>query len=295
MLNYGADNFVFNHQLLNELSYKEAQQFLEHHLSLKAGAVEGDFEVIENKIMQIKLNGYEVGMPFGKVSSRAAIAQYLSITSKEMLLAIRAAITAGTHKNQVEFHSFTFSAYSAIRDLLNNERNFLMIDVSGELTDISVVSDGVLLENISFPYGENTLIRRVAASLGTVSNEAVSTLKMNQEGKLDAKAKEQIDRTLDEEKIKWLAHFKEVLANISDHYMLPESVFFLGDTTIDKYFADWIKTADFKTLTLSNNPFNFHFLDDRYFALFTGQAATATKDTFMIIESIFCDKILKAN
>ena len=248
VINYSqADQFVFTPKILDSISRREAEDFRLRNEGEK------QFNLIENKIMQIKLNGYELAQPFGHKVNQLTLAQFLSGSPASQLAKIRQAISSQSHNNKVEFHSYTFSAFSALRDGLGGQKNFLAVDVGGELTDVFVAMDGVLLENISFPYGLNSIIRSIARAQGTFQNEAKSQLALYAEGRLQARAKDIFERSLESARQKWTAGLAEALMLILANSVLPEQIILTGDTGANKIFVSWLKAGAFKKYLLSNN------------------------------------------
>lgn len=285
IINYSQDNqFVFTPKILDSITRREAEYFRSRNESGE------QFNLIENKIMQIKLDGYELAQPFGHKVNQLTLAQFLSGSSASQLNKIRHAIASQSHNDEIEFHSYAFSAFSALRDGLGGQKNFLAIDVGGELTDIFISMDGVLLENISFPYGLNSIIRRIAVAQGTFQNEAKSQLALYVEGRLQARAKNIFAQSLELARQKWTAGLAEALALILDNSVLPEQIILTGDTNANKIFMTWLKEGDFKKYLLSNNPFKVSYIDHSKLTDIRPGVKTV-RDTYLIFESIFLEKI----
>jgi len=64
------------------------------------------------------------------------------------------------------------SSFTVVRDMHIQKENFLLLDIGGEVTNISMVKKNILRESISFPLGCNFLPRGVASNLKCSLNEA---------------------------------------------------------------------------------------------------------------------------
>lgn len=283
---YRDDQFIFTEKILNGISRREAENF-----RLTNGRDE-PLEIIESKIMQIRLDGYDVDQPFGHKVNQLKIAQFLSGSPVSQLTKIKNAIGSQSHNDKVNFHSYSFAAFSTLRDNLGDKKNFLAIDVGGELTDISACIDGVLLENLSFPYGVNSIIRDIAFSQNTFQAEARSQLTLYAEGRLQARAKAIFERSLIVTQQKWTESIAEALALILDSSVIPEQIILTGDTNASQIFMNWLKDGDFKKYMLSNNPFKVSYVDHSKLPDLVGRVKKI-RDTYLIFESMFLEKINK--
>lgn len=296
ILNYeNPKPFTFTKEFLGKISCDEAAKFLENHQSLYPEILSDDPILIENKIMQIRLNGYDIIKPFGKTANKAVLSQYLSLGSKKILKRLKEVIKASTNGSHVEFHSFMFSAYSSLRDLINNKDSFMFVDVGGELTDVAIVTEGVLQEGASYPYGKNSLIRQTVASLSTIHQEASTLLKLYVDNNVHGRHDERLALVLAKAKEEWISQFKQTLGTIMESTMLPETVYFIGDEKIGRLFATWLSEDSFKSYSFSNNPLKINFLDEQLFAKITSNRTNINNDAFLMLETIFYDKISKGN
>lgn len=287
VINFSQDEqLVFTEKILDNITRREAEDFRQKNES------GGQFDIIENKIMQIKLDGYEIENPFGHKTRQLKIAQFLSGSPVRQLNKIRHAINSQSHNNNISFHSYSFAAFSALRDSVGSKKNFLAVDVGGELTDISLCMDGILLENMSFPYGINSIIRDIAKVQKTFRAEARSQLNLYSEGRLQSRAKEIFERSIELSKAKWVQSFIESLSMIVDISVVPEQIILTGDTNANHIFMNWLKEGDFKKYMLSNNPFKISYVDHSKLADLANEKKTV-RDTYLIFESMFLEKINK--
>ncbi len=136
------------------------------------------------------LNGYQTSKPYGKQTKSIEISIFLSMISKEVETKTRKVLEKIFHSHTIAFHSFALTSFSAIRDIFHSEEDFLLVDVGGEVTDVSLVRRGILLETVSFPTGKNFLLRSVVLDLNTIPEEAHTLIRMfldNKESKESGK------------------------------------------------------------------------------------------------------------
>lgn len=249
-----------------------------------------DFCVIENRLMQITLDGYEIAEPYGNAARQIKIAQFLSGSPASIVNKLSDDIIAVGHRDNIQFHSYAFAAWSALRNNAISGKDFLAIDVSGELTDIIVSSDGILMENISFPYGLNKIVRDLAAAQGTVAAEVNSQLNLLAAGKLAPEAKQKMEQALRAVREKWMTGIKDSLTLALDNSMLPVNITLTGDTPLNQMFIDWLSTDELKKYTLGRGTFRTQPLDRELYAEVAGWTSRVP-DTYILLESLFCEKL----
>jgi hypothetical protein len=126
-------------------------------------------------------------------------------------------------------HSFPLTAFTALRDIFHELDEFLLLDVSGEVTDLSLVKNNVLLETMSFPKGSNFGTRRLAEDLNVSMDEANSSLRMFVENTLDRDVMFRIKRSIEDIQYEWANDFKDVFKNIKGKVQTPTRLFYISN------------------------------------------------------------------
>ncbi len=131
--------------------------------------------VIEHEILSVRLNGYRTARPYGKRVRRLEVALYESVIGEDTYDDLFDTLTRHTHSLK-GIHTFMYLCANTLKQLFPEESNYLIANVESELTEISLVRDGTLIEHISFPLGVHTLLRSTAKRLGTIPQAARSHL-----------------------------------------------------------------------------------------------------------------------
>ncbi len=293
VINYeGAKPFLVNDILIENLIKTETDKFLATAHQIFPVSVGDSHEIIENKILRVKLNGYEIKEPIGKTAQSLSLSQFISVGPKELLNKLELLIHSEKADAKISFHTFSLTAYQTFTRLIDKKyRNFVLIDTGGEITDLLVVADGLLVEHLSFPKGKNYLIRKLAKKMGTVFAEASSSLEIYQSGQASIVLKNRLESALVEIKKDWLGSFKEALAKVTETVFLPENFFILGDDKSDEIFVDFIEKESMIELSLSQNNFDVIFVDN---SILSGNSIAKQRlpnNLFLFVESYYCDKI----
>ncbi|MFA5841661.1 MAG: hypothetical protein WC835_01700 [Candidatus Paceibacterota bacterium] len=209
---------TLNRDLRDEIISKEISDFEE---SLANGNIKtaigspiknkekNELDIIESQIIHSTLNGYETSKPVDKKAAEAVLSLYLSVSQKNITSGITQKLYTHFPHSKISFHSFPLAYFDAIRDIFPDKNDFLLLDVSGEITDVSLVRKGVLLETVSFPMGRNFILRRVASGLKRTVPEGLSLISMFLSGAIDAETRNKIYRIMSTLKKEWLAEFQK--------------------------------------------------------------------------------------
>ncbi len=283
--------FIFSKKLWSELVEKEIAAFEAEEL--KKYSEEGETpRIIEQKTMHITLNGYQTPEPLGKKASELELSLFISISSKKIIDGIEEELKHFFHM-PVVFSSFLFSSFIAVRDVFSGEKNFLVVDVAGELTDVGLIKDSVLAQSASFPQGKNFIARHLSEDLKRSGSDVITLINLLIAGALDKAMKPKIEELLSQARTKWLSGFQTTLANLSNDLSLPSTIFLTADPDMATWFQDAIKTEEFNQYSLTEKQFNVILIGKESLHQFVTPADTSSRDPFLMLEAIFINRILK--
>lgn len=285
--------FEITENFIQSLIKKEEQEFRKTPAGKEGGGSSAPV-LIERQIIQTSLNGYVVSDPYNKPVKNAQIDLVLSAIPSYIYEKASDIRTQLVHKRSGGiFNSFILPAFIVTRDVFHNNTNFLLIDVSAEVTDLVTVNKGTIIDATSFPHGKHTVIREVASKLGTVPEEAASMLAGYLEGNSTSVQAEEIKHILKEVQKTWLLHFTETLEKISRDAPLPKHVFLTVDDDYGEWFKRVIAAGDFSEFALSKTPFKITVLSADVLAQYCDHSKlTAELDPFLAIETLFLQKLL---
>jgi hypothetical protein len=212
---------------------------------------------LERKIMRLRLNGYETAVPLGKHASHLELSLYLSAAPATVVNRIVGAVRKTFNARRIEFHSLAFVASAMIRDLFAESENFIFADASGELTELSLIERGVILETTSFPIGRNGLIRRLRKDItGSSTEAALSAFRVFARGEGNPEHSEKVRRALSEAEAEWLGLFRKTLAHFSEAAFLPRVLYILApDPATTQIFRSFIEKSPVGQFTVTAEPF----------------------------------------
>jgi len=284
--------FVVNNKLINKLMAKEAEEFLVSRKKIYPEIADDENCLIESKIMAVRLNGYSVASVDSQSAVKLEIDGYLSLSSKAVTHRLTEIINqTGLGKNVI-FHSFAFAGFSTLRDIDDDDDDtFVLLDISGELSDLIFSLKGVLLENLSFPIGKNYIIRKTAEVFKTVPAEARSLIKLYSNGQANAQIEEKISQALGEIKKDWNKTFRQGLSALMEVGILPELIYLVGEDNLTNIFEGWLKEDSFKDLTFGHRGIKTILVKPNMFKALD-RPEMEKFDPFLAIEGLFLKRVL---
>lgn len=284
----GTDVVTITEQFVKNLIVEEEKDFKD---SLGMGSAGLGYKIIEEHIVQSKINGYSVLSPYGIDGKQAQIDLVLSAIPTPLYENVLDISKQLQKRERLSLSSFALSSFLIIRDIFHDYDNFLMVDINAEVVDISIVRKGTLVETTSFKLGRNFIVRQISEKLNTVPEEALSLLRIYFDGHIDENQKTRIKDALDDIQVMWLTRFKEALKEISAEVPMSKNIFLTADNDFVGWFKDTIDSGTYDDLSFSDKLFNIIVLDDGSLEKYCAyNKLTAKLDPFLAIEALYYQK-----
>jgi hypothetical protein len=285
--------FTITESWVNKLIDGEIALFRESKLFARSKGGDTLPEIMEAKNIQMKLNGYESMNPYGKKASDLEVALYISMIPQSIRTSIADTIVKFWHPKALHFSSFSFTAFDTIRDIFPDQSSFLFMDISGEVTDISLAKDNVLLQSISFPAGKNALIRALVERMKTTPALAMAELELYASHKSTPDHVRVIEEVLGATTKEWQASFRDALAQFAKEFPIPRAIFYTADDNITEWFGKAIEETHFTQFTQESGVFTIRSLGNAFLSKFVHLLEPDFQDPFLAIEAIFANKLMK--
>jgi len=272
--------------LLEQIAEDEEVELDKDAPTIGDGLYEGKAKLcaVEKKLIKVLLNGYESSLPVYKKVSNLELSLFLSVTTEEIKEAVERTIAkVFGHHRQIEFNSFTLTSYIVLRDSFPNKQDFVFMDISGEMTELVFVRHQVILEIASFPFGRNTLIRRLAQVLKIEPALAESSLAL----RLSGKTEEALKTT----GVEWLKFLDKAISDFAKDDFVPTKVFLTTDHDVRKYFEELINQQAISQFSLEGEKLSVTSLDEKVLKNYCRASGHMDIDPFILIETIFLRRI----
>ncbi|MCR4311376.1 MAG: hypothetical protein NUV54_02305 [Candidatus Taylorbacteria bacterium] len=246
---------VITEAIVNELITDEEQSF-ERRLTAKEAELLHQPAPLERKIIEMSLNGYPSGNPYGKRASTLEVKVFESMSSSLLIKKIKRSVGKYFPVEAVVFHSFSMTAFASIRDQFPHIDNFLIVQVDGEITDITIVKKGVVAEMVSFPFGHNNIVRALSVVCDNYPNCTLEgLLSLHTSKVINSRDKKRVDEAVSNAKKEWLDKFNSAIASFSEQMFLPKTVFIFEDIPHTSLFEEFLKKAESSQFTITAEPF----------------------------------------
>ncbi|MEK7129204.1 MAG: hypothetical protein AAB858_02540, partial [Patescibacteria group bacterium] len=286
-------DFVFTKEIFDDLVAREIKRFKEAEIS-KLQNPKAPVVFIENKVVNIKLNGYHVDNPVGKYAREVELSLFFGIAPQRAVKSITDCLNKIIPETEIIFHSFLLPFFAVMRDLFLDTADFLLVDVGGEVTDVSLVRGHIIGGTVSFPLGKNFLLRSASSALKKNINETHSLLRLSLEGKLEDSIEREMKTALFPARAIWLRSFHESIEEVNKMLLLPDRIFLTADTDTVKWFVDTMGTEEYGQYTLSADKFKITVVGMDVLGKYLSFNDTMEHDQFLSILALFT-KILKNN
>ncbi len=283
--------FLFTSKLADSLIQKEISLFEEENLA-KFSRDDNKIQLIEFKNMKTTLNGYVTPDPLNKKTKKLEMTVFISMSIDKILRKIEETISKHFHPDNIKFSSFVIASFTVARDIFVGQNNFLLVDIAGEVTDISMIKNDILINSISYPLGYNFIVRGVAESLNCTLSEAESFISLYKDEHATESIEKKLEPIVNKLKAQWLGRFQESLINLSDNISVPATIFITVDQGLTGFFSKIIKNDQFNKYTLTEPEFRIIFLDVKTLNGITAFKDNVNRDLFLVIESIYLNRFI---
>lgn len=277
-------SFTFTKRLATDLIQKEVNDLTEIYKN-KYGILDSSPEVIEQHTMGVSLNGYAIEDPLGRKCKNLELNMVISLAPKLCLDRIRETLSKTYHHTDVRFSSFTLATYLAVRDKYVTPDSYLLLDISGEITDVGIVTKGVLKAVLSFPFGKKTFFKYMCTKLEIELRDAKELFKLYSEGHLSGEFKEKVIPLFKSIENSWGEAFGQCISTLPRTLVLPGTVFLTADNDIKNWFADVLRNEQYIQSMVSSHKCNVITLDGPEF-LHMCDIKDGACDPFLMIEAI---------
>jgi hypothetical protein len=139
---------------------------------------------IENELISINLNGYEVDDPFKKTFTSVEASFYRGIIDKKVENYLKNKIKDNFKTKKVIFHTHPFVILHVLKSNFHSIDNFCLFDIGMNTTEISIYREGIFKKIISIPKGFKYLISELSKKDGSTDQTTLSKTKLVAENEL---------------------------------------------------------------------------------------------------------------
>ncbi len=263
--------FIFTPALLSEIT-KKGQK------------IPDGYVISGESVIATLLNGYETSKPFGKRVTRADMIILSSLLDEKVAKTIERTLRKTYHTHALTLTAFASVAYAGFRDIYPHENDFLVLEVSGEATDIAFVKRGLLVDVTTIVHGINDLLR------GSSNKEALTSDASH--ALIDPTRNARFGARIEETEKAWLENIVKALQEASVRHALPRTLFLLAEPNSREYLRRLLDAPSMRSLWLTDDPLRVISVVPAHFAQFIKTRGDAGGDVFLALLALFSKKSL---
>lgn len=254
-------------------------------------AHEVDMTVLEQKIINVVLNGYPTNDPLKKKAQTLDMTVFTSFARKSSTDQMRDIIDRNFHVKDISIHSQSLVSFTVISDTWHELTQYVIADITSQLTELVAVRKGTLSEAYSFPKGKQFLVKTIGEKLNVASEVAESLLHMKNEGKVEADLEKKVTNALEDAKKEWLKSFSDSLAVISASSSLPSKFFLFAPKDVVHIFSEYIACEEYQQFSFAEGKFEVKNIGVSDLLPYCKIENGATGDLSLMVGAIFNTKI----
>ncbi len=286
-------SFLVSRDFLKDLIEKEEQSFKKE---LMGDDADISYKVVEKSIVHTKINGYELQDTLDRKTKNFDAYLCLSVIGKSTIDIVEKVILKNMHisLDRTHIHTFPVASFIVIRDIFSANENFVIMDITAEVTDMTLVEDNVVIKSISIPSGKNFIIRQIAKKFDTSTEIAESKLRLYVEEKLDPETTTHVQEILLDVEKEWSIYLDNAVQELAPQKSIPSTVYLTVDSDVAPIYKDFLSlikadaTADFR------KNMNLIRLDENTLSHFCETQKGVYINEFVTILAIFFNKIFQA-
>lgn len=197
-----------------------------------------DIRIIEEKVFDVRLNGYSVASWESRHTRELGISFVVSIAGSRMIdCFIASCEPIIRHRDHIYFHSSLFLQHLGIQGVIPDISDYALVHIHGELTDVAIVHARSCSFFGSYPFGVNTVVRSVAHDTQTTEEMADSTLNLYIKGDIDDGRAKKESVAIDTMKQHWMDEFRTLLKTSPTPEAVPRKIVISARTHEDFFIA----------------------------------------------------------
>ncbi len=198
--------------------------------------------VIEEKVFDVRLNGYSVDVWEGKETKDLEISFAISIAGTSMIESLINKCSGLVREKNILFHSSLLLQYIGLQIIFPTNDNYSLINIHGELTDCVVVKRHSCASFGSISCGTRPLLRKIALESKIDEHAADSLVTLYTGGQLDASHSRESIGIIKKISDVWLNDLKKIYTSDKDG-LSPPAFIMLSAYAHDDFYVKILSQA----------------------------------------------------
>jgi hypothetical protein len=247
-------------------------------------------------IVATLLNGYRTTEPFGKKANRADIIVLSSLLETTVLESVSATLKKLFHTREVAYIGFAELCYSVLRDFYPHEREFVVLSVSGEETDVASIKHGHIVDVGTLPLGTNVLKDAICDAGMRARSDQDDTPAKDSSGQpnIDKGRNDRFAAGVTKAEEEWVGALADLLRTLGMRHALPRAIFLIADEDVRLHLTKALETPSLRALWLSDEPISVIAVEPSHFSSKVTVQGLAHGDTELALLALYAARAPEA-
>jgi hypothetical protein len=242
-INYqNEEPFEVTDTLIEEL-LRTAQQKVTEELRENERVHELGLSIIARTVIDILGNGYSIIVTGKQKAVSLKVIEATAVAQKYLVDAIADAKGKIVPSADLFQFSFMLAFFYTMQDLLSDVKEYCLVDVTYEATEIGVVRDGILNYCTHIPYGSLSFARDLSEILSVTIEEAMSYLESPDTSEILAKYSDRQREAYTEVVRKYQDKLVELFSETGDSLTIPKTIFLHSNLYTEPFFKKQVADA----------------------------------------------------
>lgn len=249
---------------------------------------------VEKELIATLLNGYKVEQPIGKQATHFDFSFFTSVIAKEAHADFITIVRKYVRTQFVHTHTHPYAMLRVLDNALHAPRHYAIMDISGEMIELSIIKDDHFKKIISIPYGSHHFVRAYARLLSIDMPTALMKLNNAVHDAADEKVRTTQQSFLKDIHADMTAAVQKVF-NAHSIELLPNVIFVAGDEEVRDLALYLLNEVEIYSgaFKINRKP-TVQFIASDILKTYCAYAANARPDHQLAAEAVFVE-LLRVN
>ncbi|OGG49848.1 hypothetical protein A2763_01495 [Candidatus Kaiserbacteria bacterium RIFCSPHIGHO2_01_FULL_54_36] len=239
--------------------------------------------ILEASVIRVELNGYPTNQPEGKAAYDLSVAALISDCDPGMRSTLTSSLSQLFGAPTPLMRSGTHALLSVLRGRPGEPRNYLIVDMASEGTNLIVMRDGITADHAFIAEGKHSILKRITGS--GMPEDTLSKLRMIARGDCNDPTCASISEAMGKAEPELVRVFGETMGKLVTRERLPNDLILATHGDLIPWLSTFFTRIDFTQFTTTTQPFQVDALEPADFAHWALPEAGVDVDTGLSIAS----------
>lgn len=252
---------------------------IQHDILRKKDVPPDGYQNLDETVIATLLNGYPTAKPFGKQTRQIEMVIASSWIEKGVAPEIQKVIRGVYHTHALTITTPASMSYGVFKQLFAHEKNYLILEISEEATNMSYVKDGALIKAESLALGVNDIVRHARDGMPADRQPRASII--------DIASNAAFASSVEAAQDSWVKKMESLFQSFASEQALPRTIFLIAPEGTRDYLTRLLDTPTLRSLWLSDEPLRVVGVAPSHLGTFVSIGPEAQQDTVLGLFALY--------